>query len=480
MKKLFKNQIIWLIAILVLGIAVRLYRIDFPLADWHSWRQADTASVSRNFLERGVEFFSPKYHDVSSIQSGIFNPRGYRLVELPVYNLFHFLYAKILPVSFEVAGRLVSTTAWLVSTVMIYFLGKRFGGKYAGVFSALFFAFIPFNIYFTRVILPEPLIVTFLLISIWTFSKYIDEEKNKHFFLSAVFFALAMLLKPYILFFGLAHAYLAFEKFGAKNLTNSKLFIKNLLFGAIVIIPFLFWRIQINLYPAGIPFFEWAFNGDGIRFRPAFWRWLAGERLAKLILGYWGLVPFALGFVKKSRKNLFNLFFFLGGLIYMTVVATANVRHDYYQIFMVPSIALLAGSGSSMLWNSKFLNKYPSRILLCFSVAMMLLMGWYQVKDYYQINHPEIIEAGEAVNELVEKDAWVVAPYNGDTAFLYHTKRWGWPAVDDSIEMLIKRGADYYVSVNLGDSDTSMLKLKYKTLKETPKYIIIDLKAPLK
>ena len=32
-----------LIAVIILTALVRLYRINTPLADWHSWRQADTA-----------------------------------------------------------------------------------------------------------------------------------------------------------------------------------------------------------------------------------------------------------------------------------------------------------------------------------------------------------------------------------------------------------------------------------------------------
>ena len=42
----------WLILFLILFLALilRLYKIDIPLADFHSWRQADTAAVARNFL----------------------------------------------------------------------------------------------------------------------------------------------------------------------------------------------------------------------------------------------------------------------------------------------------------------------------------------------------------------------------------------------------------------------------------------------
>ena len=45
-----RNKILFVI-ILLLGFGVRLYKITSPIADWHSWRQADTASVTRNFCE---------------------------------------------------------------------------------------------------------------------------------------------------------------------------------------------------------------------------------------------------------------------------------------------------------------------------------------------------------------------------------------------------------------------------------------------
>src|SRR4030066_1552046 len=72
--------------ILILGFTVRLYKIDSPIADWHSWRQADTASVSKVYVQQGINLLIPRYQDISKIQTGIFNPNGYRMVEFPFYN----------------------------------------------------------------------------------------------------------------------------------------------------------------------------------------------------------------------------------------------------------------------------------------------------------------------------------------------------------------------------------------------------------
>ena len=474
-------EYIILTLLLIFGLLVRLYKINNPIADWHSWRQADTASVTRNYVNDGLNLLYPKYHDISSIQTGYLNLEGLRLVEFPIFNFFHYLLVKILPsVSFDALGRLTSIIFSIFSAYFLFLIGKRYLGKWGGPLTSFFFLFIPFNIFFSRVILPEPLCVFFSLFSLWLFIKYIDSEKVFYLFFSGIIFSLALLIKPFALFYLFPVVYLVLGKYQVKKIINTpKLLINFLIFVDLVLIPLLLWRFWIGKHPEGIPYFTWAFNGDLIRFRPAFWRWIFGERIGRLILGIWGLIPFVLGVVVK-KKNYFGISLMLGALAYVFIVATASVRHDYYQILIIPPICLLAAEGSLALWKNNIFNKWLARIILIFSIILGLGMGWYQVKEYYKIDHPEIIAAGTAVDRLTPKDAKVIAPYNGDTAFLYQTNRWGWPVVDDSIENIIKLGATVYVSVNLGSGDTKYVEGKYKTIEKTSQYIVIDLTKLIK
>ena len=66
----------WLIlALIVIGaFLIRQYRINIPLGDWHSWRQADTAAVSRNFVKEGFDFLHPRYDDMAPITQSRPNP----------------------------------------------------------------------------------------------------------------------------------------------------------------------------------------------------------------------------------------------------------------------------------------------------------------------------------------------------------------------------------------------------------------------
>ena len=248
----------------------------------------------------------------------------------------------------------------------------------------------------------------------------------------------------------------------------------------IALVPFFIWRIWINNYPSGIPFWQWAFNGDKIRFRPSFWRWIFGERLGHLILGSWGLIPFSFGLLKSKGKIYLIHSFLLGMFLYVVVIATANVRHDYYQIIVIPAVTMMLAQGTLSLWGFAQAKQWLARGALIFSLAMMFLVSATQVRELYKINHPEIIRAGAAVDRIAPKEAKVIAPYNGDTAFLYATNRRGWPAVDSSIDNIIEKGADYYVSVDLASADTLQFSKMFATLKKTDKFIILDLHKRLK
>lgn len=463
-KAIVKNEYIILSIILLVGFVVRLYKIDNPVADWHSWRQADTAAVSRNYVNDGINLFYPTYDDVSSIQSGIDNPTGIRMVEFPIYNALHaYIYKSFQVFSLEIWGRLLTAIITLLTAIMLFLLAKKHYSSKVGLLTAFFFLFIPFNIYFSRVILPDPLGVLFAVSGLYFFG--INNIA------SSIFYALAFLQKPY---FGVFLIPIFPELLDFKKIK------RNILFLIAVGMPFILWRFWTSMHPEGIPFYKWAFNGDRIRFHPAWFKWIFGERLGILVLGVGGIVPFTVGIIRKYKQSLplrgkknFAVLFLLSSLAYLVIVATANVRHDYYQIMIIPSIALILALGTSWLW------KNNQKVLLIISLITMFIIGWDRIKPFYQINHPELIEIGNIVDQTLPKDAKIVIPYNGDTAFLYQTKRKGWPAVDDSIDNIIKRGATHYVSNNLGSPDTIDFSKRFKTIMKTDNFIILDLKQEL-
>lgn len=476
-----KKELFFLIAILIIGFVFRLYRINNPLADWHAWRQADTSAVSRNFVKHGYDILHPMYDDISNIQTGFDNPNGYRFVEFPIFNVFQAgLFQFVGLFTLEEWGRLVTVFSSLIALVFIFLLGKRFGNTTIGFAAAAFYALDPYSVYYGRVVLPDPSMVTAVLGGIYFFdlwseqgSKLQSNIKNYFLFIIAILFvSLAFLLKPYAVFFTLPLLYIAWRRFGLGLFKQWKLYV----FIILSVIPIVLWRWWILHYPEGIPVYAWLFNGNHIRFTGAFFYWLFAERISKLILGYWGIAIILFGFLNTRRKDYgFFLSMLLSSMIYLTVIATGNVQHDYYQILIIPTIAFFFGLGADFLLHPhKEYPKYVTYPLFIISTVCVLAFGWYQIRDYFNINNMAIVTTGQAVDKIIPLNAKVIAPLDGDTSFLYYTNRKGWPAYEHDPAELIQKGADYLVLVHPSSDDFTRFG-KYRIVAQTSDFVLFDL-----
>jgi 4-amino-4-deoxy-L-arabinose transferase-like glycosyltransferase len=147
-----------LLLILAAGLFSRLYKINIPLADHHSWRQADTAAVARNYIKESWDFLRPRIDNLVPLHPGVPNKGRLFLVEPPVYNSIVAGFYSLLGVQ-ERWARLVSVIFSLGSIVFIYLISGFLLGEKTGLLSALFMAILPYNIFYSRVILPEPMII---------------------------------------------------------------------------------------------------------------------------------------------------------------------------------------------------------------------------------------------------------------------------------------------------------------------------------
>lgn len=475
MKRLNTFILLTLIAILALGL--RLHKINNPIADWHSFRQADTASVTREYIKHGVDLLHPRYHDLSNIQSGKDNRQGYRMVEFPVLNGVTAVIIKTFGgQQHEVlVGRLVSVTLSLLTLISIYLIGSQLSGKITGLAASFLFATLPYSIYYSRVILPEPALLATSTLAIALFIHALKNNQTISLILSLFSFALALLIKPYAVFLypTFIIIYLLYSPHIIKDAWKLVLFI------LVTPLPLLWWRKWITQFPEGIPASDWLYNKDNIRFKGAFFYWVFEQRISILILGIGNLVLLALGLIKKGRDLWVYLVWLLGLIAYLVIFAGGNVQHDYYQVFLLPLLVLLAGRGVQFIFELPhvFIQKQTIYPLLLTLVGFSLFVSWYQVRGYYQVNHWEIIEAGQAVDNLTPPEAKVIAPYNGDTAFLFQTNRTGWP-IGYYLDKKIKQGATYYVSVNFDDETNALLK-KYETVVKNDRYVIINLQKSL-
>ena len=479
MKKL---DFILLTLILTIALLFRLYKINIPLADLHSWRQADTSAVARNYVKNGINLFRPVYDDLSNVQSGIINPQGYRMVEFPIYNaIVAVLYIAFPVFTLEIWGRLTTIIFSLIVISVIYYLLLKESNRTSAIFGSLTYAIFPFFVFFSRVILPETTALAFSMLAIFFF--YLNTEyKTKglrfiiYYLSSSILFACALLIKPTIIFYFFPILVIFFRKHKFSLLKKLNFY----LYFIITLVPLFYWRAYIKNFPEGIPYSDWLFTSintaqglKSILFRPSFFRWIFFERINNLILGGYLTVFIILGVITNQKKYLLISFVF-SALAYIFVFQGGNLQHEYYQTLILPVLAIMIGLGVSFVFDHKkdFINPIFVSVLVFFLFLFSFYFSYFKVVDYYQYSQ-ELIQEANIINSLTGSKDLIVTDRTGDTTLLYLSDRRGSPSIFRDPIDLKKLGYRYLITSS--DGEINIMKPYFEIVFENEKFTLFKL-----
>lgn len=469
--------------IVILTVALRAYKINIPLADFHSWRQADTASVSRNFASDGIDLLKPRYDDLSNIQSGLVNPNGYRMVEFPIYNAEITLLNSTGVCSIEICGRVLSILAAVITVLVIFYLLLKEHGLMAGVLGGLTYALSPFFVFFTRVVLPDPTAVALAMSSIFFLYLFTNAQNNKSksrifYFLSAICFSLALLVKPTVIFYAIPLAYLFIRTYTWSVLTKPLTYF----FWMLAFTPLIIWRQYIQQFPEGIPASEWLLTsvntGGGLQnvfFKPSFFRWIFFERINNLILGGFLTPFFVLGALVRQKRYLTHAIL-LGTLAFLFTFQGGNVQHEYYQIMILPALAMFVGIGISFIYthSKQFISATLLVPIIAASFAFSLFISYFTVRSYYNYSG-ELVQISQVVRDLTQKNDLVVTDTLGDTTLLYLSERRGSPAVYKDLTELKQDGYKYFITQKLDVAAEIIAKKTHTPIFRSDKFVLFEL-----
>ncbi|MFA6080835.1 MAG: glycosyltransferase family 39 protein [Patescibacteria group bacterium] len=478
-----KKDLLILFFILLIAVVLRLYKINSPLADFHSWRQVDTAAVSRNFIKNGVDLFHPVYDDLSNVQSGMDNPSGYRMVEFPIYNAIVAVLYRTFPFfTIEIWGRLTTIIFSLIVISIIYYLLLKEGARTAAIFGSFTYAVFPFFVFFSRVVLPETTALAFAMISIFLF--YLNTSNNKRsktasiiiFVFSSIFFAGALLIKPTTIFYLLPIITLFYRKYKFNLIKKFDFY----LYFFITFIPLIYWRTYIKNFPEGIPVSDWLFTSvntaqglKNIMFRPSFFRWIFFERINNLILGGYLTFFFLLGIISKHKKKLI-LSFLIASLTYILVFQGGNIQHEYYQTLILPVLAMMIGLGIEFIFENKknLISLFFVSLFIFFTFAFSFYFSYFRVTDYYQYSQ-ELVQEANIISSLTDKNDLIVTDRTGDTTLLYLANRRGAPSIFKDPIDLKKLGYKYLITSSEGQINS--MRSEFKIIFENEKFTLFKL-----
>lgn len=475
-------NILLLAVIVITALIVRWQNIATPLADFHSWRQADTAAVSRNYKRDGIDLFRPKYDDFSNIQSGKDNPQGYRMVEFPLYNAAVTIVGYVPHMPIEMAGRIISILSSIIVIVIIYLFVLEERNVIAAATAGFMYALFPFFVYFSRVVLPESMALACTFVGL--FLLYLNKDPQKkwtstaYYLFAAFFFAAGILIKPTVIFYAIAFGWLFIRKCEWGIIRKWPVYI----FFILAFTPFILWRQYILQFPEGIPVSDWLITSvntseglQSIFMKPSFFRWVFYERINNIIFGGYMTVFFVLGVLRKPR-SLFLVSIIASAMAFVFVFQGGNVQHEYYQTLILPALAIGVGLGVSFIaeHHTLFINPFATGFAILSISAFSYFISYYQVKGYYAYS-ADLVNIASIIRSVTHSDDKIITDTVGDTTLLYLSDRKGSPAPYKEMDDFKRDGYKYFVTQNAQVIEEKKKENKYLLKFENSKFAIFEL-----
>jgi len=477
-----------ILIILIITLSVRLYHILFPVGGWHSWRQADTAAIARNFYETGNNILYPQID-----WGGTTN--GYVESEFQIYPYFISVLYNVFGFH-DYFGRIVSVIFSIFSAFGLYLIVRKTISEKAALWSAFIYSILPLNIYFTRVFMPESLMLMCSIFGIYFFLRWIEEDKMIHYLTAVVFVSLACLIKLPTLNIGLPLAFLAFNKFRWKMFIQWKIVLMVILVFAFVTL--WYYHAHQLLKETGLSFSIWNVGEDkwgmiGILFKPAFYNDIFIKTIGERHLTYAGFIVFIWGMFVKREHNFEKVFDFylIAVIIFILIAPQAHLAQEYYQLpFSIPASVFIAKVFSKYInikeYKVNFVKNKFAMTIITLALILIPVLSFLRMANFMKSEDADspIYKLTNEVKNIIPKNDLIVTVSNGNPVYLYQSDRKGWVNYTGAInkeylDKIKEEGGSYIIGEKKEFKDypgkLDLLIKNYENIVSNEEYFVIKL-----
>ena len=447
-----------LLFLLTLALLPRLINVTSNIIGVHSWRQADTAAMARNFYAAPFSFAQFLYPQVD------WGGGGYAETEFPLYPALVSLLYRLFGLH-EAYARSLSILFSLLGLYFLYRLVELCFNQSVAFWSALFYAVLPLSIFYGRTVQPESLVIAGTLGSLYFFKRWLialDESNQSRpflLFVSWVWAAIALLLKVLpLIYLGLPLLYLAAVKFKTRIFLRLDLWLYALSLIAVTAVWY-FHAHQIYL-DTGLTFGFW--SGDTDRYTWAsllsfkYWLDILFRTMVRHYAVFGFLVAlFGLTIPRQKAEDWMWEVGLLGGFLAGAIAPTSSYVHEYYQLPLMFYGVVFIGKVFAGFNLEKSKPAKPRRriVLSALLVLTLITSAAIYTIDYVWEENPansEVAYLSLIVNKYVPEGSKILATTGSDPTMLYLANRKGWmispeEVTPERIESAIEDGADYFV-----------------------------------
>lgn len=364
-------KFVLLCCIFLAALGIRLIHINTPYLEFHPSRQYHSANIAR-------DYYLQWSHDVPDWKKTIAKENQRLTATLEPRIMETLVVGGYLLNGGEAywIPRLYSILFWLIGGLFLYGIARAYFSYPSALISLCFYLFLPFGIFASRSFQPDPLMIMLMLATWWGLVCYARDESGKQLGFVTLMAALALLVKiqvlPFVdgafvilwlmsgnfrrpsgwrklMFYLVGAHFFAFLFYGWRISTGSSVQIhtSSLFFITSLYIQADFWWDWITMI--------WRTVGAvPVLLALIGWRWVTRGALRHQLLGFW-----------------------LGYLVYGLAFTYTIHTHDYYQLPLIPLVALTLGQS---VWQAICgLRQWPRPIRYLstagISVVLLIVVG---------------------------------------------------------------------------------------------------------
>ena len=423
---LYFNQIssrfsVW--PIVLIGLLLRLVNINASVLGVHSWRQADTASIARNFLSNNFIFWQPQVNWSGSTD-------GFVECEFPFYQYLVAHLYKIFGVN-EILARGLSVIFGCLSIIFLFRLIKRVFDIQVAWWGSFFYSILPVCVFYSRTIQPESLMMFLGIVSLERWVAFLDNHKKINLFFSWLAFTFAVLIKVLPFFWvGIPILITGFQK---SLIYRYKLY----LYPIITILICFLWYLhayKLGQY-TGLSFGLWGSDTDRYSWSILLELRYYIDLLLRILLRNFVLIGFPLIILSIQQLGINNIFVIGIFAVLLTglISPVSYGIHEYYQLPMMIFSCPLMGFGfirlkTIIVRNQFFINLFISLLF----IASLIILKF----DYWDLENPSnqpVWHTADLVKNNTNSSDLIISITGADPTLLYLSNRKGWLLTPSSI-----------------------------------------------
>lgn len=395
-----------LLIIVLAGLLLRVYHIDFPPIGFHNMKEMQYLSEARDFYFHG-DYLNPR---IAWLEMGSqLNPDD--SIQPPVLPWLILILWKIAGIHLWLA-RIIIVVFSLGSVVLAYYICRELTGKKElSIYAALFMAIMPIAVFFGRNIQPETPALFFMLLSTYYYLKWTKDPASKYMIASLLFFSIGSLFKVTFAIFAIPLLFVfPFEKL--KDGSMKKKLAGQIPLIILSISPLFLWLLFLKFTGSGQLLSYGRINLFDI-FRGAYWsnyyELIKGFLLSNFTVFYAGLT--LIGLLLCLREPRTRFFRFCAGSALMVIPYSMLLsdyirQHSYYQM---PLVLLVSMASACALYriSAAVKNKNLKYAIVIGIIILTVPAVKHSIEEHYDRTFFGLDIAGETLNELSDSEDMV-------------------------------------------------------------------------